>query len=183
MTIQPKAVFWTLSYVVAIVLLNWLFAPSQLVEGVTFWKTAWGDLFLANLIVGAVFVLRDYAQREIGHRVLVATALAAVLTYVFVRLTADPEFAKTIAIASFVAFLISETADWGVYSFWKKSLQSRILISSLIAIPLDTVVFQHLAGYLTPAAFVMEVLSKAVGVFVVWQLLKMREAGTQPKVA
>jgi queuosine precursor transporter len=176
---QPKAVFWTLSYVIAIVLLNWLFAPPQLVEGVTFWKTAWGDLFLANLIVGAVFVLRDYAQREIGHRILLATLVAAGLTYVFVRLTADPEFAKTIAIASLVAFVISETADWSIFSFWKKSLQSRILVSSIIAVPLDTVVFQHLAGYLTPAAFIMEVLSKAVGVFIVWQLLKMRESSSQ----
>jgi queuosine precursor transporter len=173
MTLQPKAVFWTLSYIIAILAVNWLFAPSQLVEGVTFWKTAWGDLFLANLVVGAVFVLRDYAQREIGHRILLATIIAGILTY----FTVDP----AIAIASLVAFVISETADWGVYSFWKKSLQSRILVSSLIAVPLDTVVFQHLAGYLTPAAFVMEVLSKAVGVFIVWQLLKMRKAGAHAK--
>jgi hypothetical protein len=34
--------------------------------------------------------------------------------------------------------------------------------------------FQHLAGYLTPAAFVTEVLSKAVGVAAVWYLLKLR---------
>jgi queuosine precursor transporter len=167
MALKPKAVFWTVNYVIAIVMLNWLFAPSQLVEGVTFWKTAWGDLFLANLIVGAVFVLRDYAQREIGHRILVATIVAGLITYFMV----DP----AIAIASLVAFVISETADWGIYSFWKKSLQSRILVSSMIAVPLDTVVFQHLAGYLTPAAFVMEVLSKAVGVYVVWQLLRIRD--------
>jgi queuosine precursor transporter len=163
-----RAIFWTLSYVVAILLVNWLFAPSQLVPGVTQWATPWGDLFLANLVVGAVFVLRDYAQREIGHRILIATLLAGGLTYLMV----DP----TIAVASLVAFVISETADWGIYSFWKRSLQSRILVSSLVAIPLDTFVFQHLANYLTPAAFTMEVLSKAVGVFVVWQLLKMREA-------
>jgi queuosine precursor transporter len=168
---QPKAVFWTLSYVIAILAVNWLFAPSQLVEGVTFWKTAWGDLFLANLVVGAVFVLRDYAQREIGHRILLATIVAGLLTYFMV----DP----AIAIASLVAFIISETADWGIYSFWKKSVQSRILVSSLIAVPLDTVVFQHLAGYLSPAAFVMEVLSKAVGVYIVWQLLKMRDTDQQ----
>jgi queuosine precursor transporter len=170
MTIAPKAVFWTLSYIISILAVNWLFAPSQLVEGVTFWKTAWGDLFLANLVVGAVFVLRDYAQREIGHRILVATLVAGVLTYFMV----DP----AIAVASLVAFVISETADWSVFSFWKKSVQSRILVSSLIAVPLDTVVFQHLAGYLTPAAFIMEVLSKAVGVYIVWQLLKMREQRT-----
>lgn len=171
MTYKPKAVFWTLGYVISILAVNWLFAPSQLIEGATFWKTAWGDLFLANLVVGAVFVLRDYAQREIGHRILVATLLAGVATYWMVD--------SAIAIASLVAFVVSETADWGVYSFWRKSLQSRILVSSLIAVPLDTVVFQSLAGYLTPAAFVMEVLSKAVGVYVVWQLLKMREGKTE----
>jgi queuosine precursor transporter len=167
MTITPKAAFWTLSYVIAILAVNWLFAPSQLIEGVTFWKSAWGDVFLANIVVGAVFVLRDYAQREIGHRILIATVLAGVMTYFMV----DP----AIAVASLVAFVISETADWSVFSFVKKSIQSRILVSSLIAIPLDTVVFQHLAGYLTPAAFLMEVASKAVGVFIVWQLLRMRE--------
>jgi uncharacterized PurR-regulated membrane protein YhhQ (DUF165 family) len=168
MTISSKAVFWTLSYVLSILAVNWLFAPSQLIEGVTIWKSAWGDVFLANIVVGAVFVLRDYAQREIGHRILVATLVAGILTYFMV----DP----AIAVASLVAFVISETADWGVFSFWKKSVQSRILVSSLIAVPLDTVVFQHLAGYLTPAAFVMEVLSKAVGVYIVWQLLKLRES-------
>jgi queuosine precursor transporter len=171
MSLSPKAVFWTASYVIAILAVNWLFAPSQLVEGVTFWKTAWGDLLLANLVVGAVFVLRDYAQREVGHRILLATVLAGVLTYMMV----DP----AVAVASLVAFVISETADWGVFSFWKKSLQTRILVSSLIAIPLDTVVFQHLVGYLTPAAFVMEVLSKAVGVYVVWQLLKLRTSSVE----
>lgn len=174
MTVAPKAVFWTLSYVIAILAVNWLFAPSQLVEGVTFWKTAWGDLFLANLVVGAVFVLRDYAQRQIGHRILLATLLAGALTYLMV----DP----AIAVASMVAFVISEMSDWGIFSFWKKSLQQRILVSSLVAVPLDTFVFQHLAGYLTPAAFVMEVSSKAIGVFIVWQLLKMREPKTPATV-
>ena len=40
--------------------------------------------------------------------------------------------------------------------------------------PLDTLAFQYLANYLTPAAFTMEVLSKAAGVFMVWYLLKLR---------
>ena len=79
-----------------------------------------------------------------------------------------------IAVASITAFILSELADWAIYSFWKKPLQQRILVSSLIAVPLDTFAFQHLAGYLSTAAFTTEVLSKAVGVFVVWYLLKMR---------
>jgi queuosine precursor transporter len=69
---------------------------------------------------------------------------------------------------------LSEMADWAIYSFTKCPLQSRILISSLVAVPLDTLAFQYLAGYLTPAAFATEVLSKALGVAIVWYLLKLR---------
>ena len=39
-------------------------------------------------------------------------------------------------------------------------LQERILVSSVVSVPLDTLAFQYLAGYLTPAAFTTEVLSK-----------------------
>ena len=166
MKITPRALFWVGSYIASILLVNWLFAPAQLVPSVTVWGTALGDLYLANLVVGLVFVLRDYAQREIGHKVLIATLIAGLITYSMV----DP----TIAVASITAFVLSEMADWAIYSFTRRPLQSRILISSLVAVPLDTVVFQHLAGYLTPAAFTTEVLSKALGVAVVWYLLKLR---------
>ena len=159
---------WVALYVVCIVLVNWTFtvlAP---------WPTPLGDLYIANVIVGFVFVLRDYAQREVGHKVLLATLVAGVITYFMV----DP----AIAVASITAFVISEMADWAIYSFTKRPLQSRILISSLVSVPLDTLAFQHLAGYLTPAAFTTEVLSKALGVAVVWYLLKLR-AGTEPVTA
>ena len=161
-------VFSVGAYVAFIVLVNWLFVPEQLIEGVTQWSTnTWmGTLYLANVIVGLVFVLRDYAQREIGHKVLLATLLAGLPVWYF----AGPG----LAVASMVAFALSEMTDWAVYSFTKRPLQSRILLSSMIAIPIDTLVFQHMAGYLTPAAFVAEVLSKAVGVAVVWYLLRLR---------
>jgi queuosine precursor transporter len=152
---------WTALYVAAIVLVNWMFTS------IAPWPTPLGDLYLANIVVGFVFVLRDYAQREFGHRVLLATALGGVITWFMV----DP----AIAIASITAFILSESADWGVYSFLRRPLSQRILISSLIAIPLDTLAFQYLAGYLTPAAFMTEIASKAVGVLLVWYLLRMRD--------
>ena len=169
MSSLSRAGFWVAAYVASIVLVNWLFAPAQLVPGITIWPTMFGDLFLANIIVGVVFVLRDYAQREVGHKVLLATLVAGAITYVMV----DP----AIAVASITAFILSELADWAIYSFWKKPLQQRILFSSLVAVPLDTFAFQHLAGYLTPAAFTTEVLSKAVGVLIVWYLLRLRGDG------
>ena len=164
------------AYVAFIVLVNWLFVPDQLIEGVTQWSTnTWmGTLYLANVIVGFVFVLRDYAQREIGHKVLLATLLAGIPVWFF----AGPG----LAIASMVAFALSETTDWAVYSFTKRPLQNRILVSSMLSVPVDTLAFQHLAGYLTPAAFVTEVLSKAIGVAVVWYLLRLR-VGNAPVVA
>ena len=152
---------WTALYVASIVLVNWMFTS------IPPWATPLGDLYLANIVVGFVFVLRDYAQRELGHSVLIATALGGVITWFMV----DP----VIAVASITAFILSESADWGVYSFLRRPLSQRILISSLIAIPLDTLAFQYLAGYLTPAAFVTEIASKAVGVVIVWHLLRLRD--------
>jgi queuosine precursor transporter len=160
---------WVALYVIAIVLVNWTFivlAP---------WSTPLGDLYIANLIVGAVFVLRDYAQREIGHKVLIATAVAGVITYFMVD--------KSLAIASLIAFFLSETTDWAVYSFTKRPLQNRILISSLFSIPVDTLAFQYLAQYLSPASFTTEVISKAVGVAIVWYLLRLRIGNNEKPMA
>ena len=152
---------WTALYVVAIVAVNWMFTA------IAPWSTPLGDLYLANIVVGFVFVLRDYAQREIGHSILLATALGGVLTWFMV----DP----AIAVASISAFILSETADWGVYSFLRRPLSQRILISAMIAVPLDTLAFQYLAGYLTPAAFATEIVSKALGVMIVWYILRARD--------
>ena len=152
---------WVALYVAAIVAVNWMFTA------IAPWPTPMGDLYLANVMVGFIFVLRDYAQRETGHYILFATAAAGALTWFMV----DP----AIAVASITAFVLSETADWAVYSFLRRPLSQRILISSMIALPLDTFAFQYLAGYLTPAAFATEIVSKALGVVLVWHLLRLRD--------
>ena len=152
---------WVALYVVAIVAVNWMFTA------IAPWSTPLGDLYLANVVVGFIFVLRDYAQREVGHYILFATAVAGVLTWFMV----DP----AIAAASITAFILSETADWGVYSFLRRPLSQRILISAMIAVPLDTLAFQYLACYLTPAAFMTEMVSKDVSVVLVWYILRARD--------
>jgi queuosine precursor transporter len=171
------AVMSVVAYMAFIVLVNWLFVPEQLIEGITQWSTnTWmGTLYLANVIVGIVFVLRDYAQREIGHKVLLATLVAGIPVWYF----AGPG----LALASMVAFALSELTDWAVYSFTKRPLQDRIIMSSLFAVPVDTFAFQYLAGYLTPAAFVTEIASKALGVAVVWYLLRLRVGNAEVAVA
>ncbi len=152
--------WWTVPYIASIVLVNWLFVTLPMVP------TPWGDWTFANIVVGFVFILRDMAQRQLGHYVLLATALGGLLTW----LTVDP----SVALASVTAFIIAEMADWAVYSFTKRPLHERILWSSALSAPLDTIVFQHMIGILTPAAFSMETTSKMLGAIAVWLVLRRR---------
>jgi queuosine precursor transporter len=151
---------WVAGYVAAIVLVNWLFAALPMVE------TPFGAWPPASLIVGFVLILRDMAQREVGHYVLIAMLAAGVITYVMV----DP----FIALASVSAFLVSETADWIVYTLTKRPLRDRILASSAVSSPLDSVVFLGLIGFLSPASFILQTLSKFAGALVIWGILRHR---------
>ncbi len=151
---------WVAGYVAAIVLVNWLFAALPMVE------TPLGAWPPASLIVGFILILRDMAQREVGHYVLIAMLAAGVITYVMV----DP----FIAVASVSAFLVSETADWIVYSVTRRPLRDRILASSAVSSPLDSIVFLGLIGFLSPASFILQTLSKFAGALVIWGILRHR---------
>jgi nucleoside-diphosphate kinase len=157
---RDRRLMWVAGYVAAIVLVNWLFAALPMVE------TPLGAWPPASLIVGFVLILRDMAQREVGHYVLIAMLAAGVITYVMV----DP----FIAVASVSAFLVSETADWIVYTVTKRPLRDRILASSAVSSPLDSVVFLGLIGFLSPASFILQTLSKFAGALVIWGILRHR---------
>ena len=64
---RPAGLLWTALYIGLIVLVNWLFTVVPLVEMGAGEK--WPPV---ALIVGLVFVARDFAQRAIGHWVLAA---------------------------------------------------------------------------------------------------------------
>jgi uncharacterized PurR-regulated membrane protein YhhQ (DUF165 family) len=157
--LTPQALLWVGVYVFAIVILNQLYVGLPLME------TPLGAFSWANLVVGGVFVLRDYAQRAIGHYVLLATLAAGLATWWVV----GPE----VALASVTAFALSEMTDWAVFSFTRRPLQKRILISSVVSVPVDTVAFLYLIGQLSVASFSLECLSKALGVLVLWAVLRV----------
>lgn len=152
---------YTLGYIALIVLVNWGFTVVPLMEMPDGEK--WPPM---SLIVGLIFVARDYAQREIGHRVIIAMLVAAALSYVM----ASP----FVAVASLAAFLISEFADWAVYSFTKKPLHERILISSAIATPLDSAVFLAVINHLSWSGVIAMTVSKMIAALVVWQIVRRR---------
>ena len=149
---------FTIGYIVSIVLVNIGFVyipPIPLL----------GEMFPPmSLIVGIIFILRDFAQREIGHRVLGAMAVGAILSYFM----ADP----FIAIASVVAFFISEIVDWAVYTYTKKPLGQRILLSSAIGTPIDSAVFLLILGFFSPLGFLLMTIAKMIAAVAIWWRLK-----------
>lgn len=108
-----------IAYVLAILVLNLGFSYVPMIE------TAIGLLSPMAVLAGVVFVLRDYAQRQSGHWVLLGMAAGAALSFWL----ADP----FVAVASVAAFAISELSDWAIYTATKKPFHERVLASSLIS--------------------------------------------------
>ncbi len=152
---------YSVLYIALIVFVNWLFTVVDLVDLPTGEK--WPP---ASLVVGLIFVARDFAQREIGHRVIVAMLIAGVLSYYM----ASPY----VAMASVTAFLISEFADWAIYSYTGRPFAQRVLISSIVATPIDSAVFLYMLGHLGILGVTLMTLSKLVGAVVVWAMIRNR---------
>lgn len=149
-----------LAYVASVVILNIGFSYVPLIE------TPFGMLSPMALLAGAVFVLRDFAQRKVGHNVLYAMVAATVLSYIL----ADPY----VATVSAIAFAVSEIADYLIYSLTRKPFHQRILISSFISTPVDTAVFLLGIEHFTVGTFCLMVASKLVAAFVVWGHYKVQ---------
>lgn len=153
---------YTALYVALMPLINWSFAAVPTAP-IPDWLG--GGMFQPLAIVtGLVLVVRDFAQREIKHWILGAMFVGLALS----TLTAWP----VIVLASGLAFLISETVDWAVYTFSKRPLSQRIMISSAFSAPLDQVVFIWLASQVVDGIFAWGtifagIISKLVGAYAV----------------
>ena len=149
---------FTIAYIFSIVLINIGFIYVPLIP---FFDTMYPPM---TLLVGLVFILRDYAQREVGHKVIIAMLVGALLSYFM----ADP----FIAVASLVAFMVSETVDWGVYTITDKPLHQRILLSSFISTPIDSALFLYMLGQFSLLATVTMFVSKMLAAFIIWHFLR-----------
>ena len=152
---------YTLGYIALIVFVNYGFSVVPLVPMPS--GEMWPPM---SLVVGLIFVARDFAQREVGHRVIPAMLLAGAISYIM----ADP----FVAVASVTAFLISEFADWAVYSFTRRPFSQRVLLSSALAAPLDSAVFLAIIGHLSVSGVVAMTASKMIGALIVWRIVSAR---------
>jgi len=139
---------YALFYITTVVAINMAFAyipPVVLFDGTIF--------TIGSVIAGLVFVARDYAQQEVGHKAVLALMLVAgVLSY----LLADP----FVALASISAFAISEITDYIVYSKYKGDFNNRVVVSSLVSVPIDTAVFLAIISHLSVLSFAVMCISK-----------------------
>tara|TARA_R110000787_G_scaffold244990_1_gene350809 strand:- start:653 stop:1114 length:462 start_codon:yes stop_codon:yes gene_type:complete len=148
----------TIAYIILIIAVNYGFSVVPLVP-------IFGEMFpLMSLVVGLIFVARDFAQREIGHKVIIAMLIAAAISYFM----ADP----FVALASLAAFAFSELADWAVYSYTKKPFKQRVLLSSILATPIDSCIFLAMIGHFSLTGAALMTVSKMIGALVVWKLVK-----------
>lgn len=161
---------WAALYVGLMPFINWSFAA---VPTFPIPEALGGGMFQPLAIVtGLVLVVRDFAQREMRHWIWGAMIAGIVLS----TLTSWIQ----VVVASGLAFLISETVDWAVYTFSKRPLSQRIMISSTVSAPLDQAVFIGLASLVVPGIFawgtiLTGIASKLAGAWAVSQLVAMRE--------
>jgi hypothetical protein len=91
------------------------------------------------MMIGVALVLRDLVQRRLGIRY----SLLAVLAGALLSAALAP---PALVIASAVAFLLSEGADFAVYTpLARKGLVAAVLASGMVGLIIDSVVFLWLA--------------------------------------
>ena len=91
------------------------------------------------LMIGLALVLRDLVQRRLGPG---WTAIAIVFGALLSALVAP----QALVFASAAAFLLSEFADMAVYTpLQKKRLVLAVLLSGLVGLAIDSIVFLYMA--------------------------------------
>jgi queuosine precursor transporter len=134
---------------------------------------------------GLAFILRDSVQDAAGRRAVLGIIVAgAALSY----LVSDP----FIALASGVAFLVSEVADMAVYTPLRKGGYLRAAIASnVVGAFVDTVLFLWIAGFPIVDALAGQMVGKtavtlaAVVLVVVWRVRRhpVRATGAETVLA
>lgn len=161
---------WAALYVGLMPFINWSFAAVPTAD-IPAWLGG-GQFQPLAIVTGLVLVVRDFAQREMKHWVWGAMITGLLLSTLTSWIT--------VVVASGLAFLVSETVDWAVYTFTKRPLSQRIMMSSLASAPLDQVVFIGLASLVVPGIFawgtvLTGIASKLFGAWVVSRIVAAQE--------
>jgi uncharacterized PurR-regulated membrane protein YhhQ (DUF165 family) len=165
------------SYVISIFLANLAVSYFGIIKlfGLTFPAGA--------LFIGLCFTFRDLVQNEFGHKVwwfMLASMVVSVLSGVVLSHLPIPIW--KVALASGVAFLVSESIDWLVYTITKLNLEYRVVVSNIFSGLADSALFVGIAfgawGWLPPVygQFIVKYLS---GLLVIPLIIYLRSRQTK----
>ena len=132
-----KAAAWIAALLASVVAANWLTATFGLVPiGLGLAVTA------GTFAAGFALVARDGLQLSTTRRWLVPAAIVAGIFASWWVAT------PALAVASALAFGAAEATDWAVFTrLRRRSAPLAVVVSSLVAAPVDTVLFLHVAGF------------------------------------
>jgi len=124
---------WLIGYIATIVAANWAIVTFGPVP-VGFGLMAPAGVYFAGL----AFTLRDLTQDSLGRRWVMLAIMAGAGLSAF--------FGGPLALASGVAFLVSEMADFAVYTpLRERRWITAVALSNLIGLVLDSALFLWLA--------------------------------------
>lgn len=132
----------TILFVLTVWAANWAVTHYGVVS-VGFGLVAPAGVYLA----GISLTLRDCIHRTLGRWVAIGAILAGSALAYFIEANAHiPGGHVSIAVASAVAFLFSESADLAVYEpLRKRGWFPAVLVSNLVGIVIDSALFLYLA--------------------------------------
>lgn len=131
---------------------------------------------IAGLLIGPVMTIRDMLHEMWKHNtkrnMLALICATGVLSYLLNPATG------MIAVASFVAFLFSECADYLVYSALHNSnVMAKANTSNVVGAVIDSLVFPTIAfGALMPSIVIGQILAKFAGGFMYSLLLALMKS-------
>lgn len=124
-----------------------------------------GMVSVGTLVFGITFTQRDRVHRY-GRKAVYLMIFIAAIGMVFESMFLTVEW--RIITASFIAIVLSETADTEIYQkLIKKSWMHRVIGSNLISIPLDSILFNIIAflGVFKPTMLIAIIFGEIVAKF------------------
>lgn len=150
---------FSIAYVAIIPLTNWLFSHVGVMP-------IWGTQYVfhpLSFLVGLWLVLRDFSHKELGDRMIFVPVLLGMAASFY---SAD----QRIAVASAVAFMVSECVDYAIYRWTNRPLAQRVLLSSAAGVPIDSLLFSGIAfglASINPVTFGIMLVAKMLGAMIV----------------
>lgn len=141
-----------------------------------------GMVSVGTLIFGITFTQRDRVHRH-GRRPVYLMILTAAVGMVLESLFLGVEW--RIISASFIAIVLSETADTEIYQrLLHRSWLQRVTGSNLISIPLDSLLFNLIAfaGVFAPGMLIAIIFGEIVVKFLTGALAALWRSPDSPKV-